>query len=225
MGFPSNRNTKRPKSFDFSLQIQQTRIECPHRTGLMRIRRCLSLTVFTFLVFAAVGVASAQNSLLRTLAQEDQDSRTGKTVQRTDDERLWLVLEQLAKGAVQTPEDRCNAARVLQNSALGFRDDVVVAKSPNDYLLAHFLAKASFETGYKPARWLVAATLDRYLSFTEGYQKYGTQRLFNQKLQREELVPIDRSTTDEERARFGVAPLDKLLKQYPEQPRKTPQHP
>jgi hypothetical protein len=34
---------------------------------------------------------------------------------------------------------------------------------------------------------------------------------------KEELVPIDRKTTDSERAKYGVRPLSELLKQFPEQ--------
>jgi hypothetical protein len=56
-----------------------------------------------------------------------------------------------------------------------------------------------------------------------GQQKYGTNRLYNQTTGKEELVPIDRSVPDSERAKFGVPPLAELLKQYPEQaPQKKP---
>jgi hypothetical protein len=56
---------------------------------------------------------------------------------------------------------------------------------------------------------------------TKGYQKYGTQRFNNQATGAEELAPIDRQTTDSERAKYGVRPLAELLKQFPErQPRK-----
>src|SRR5438034_305665 len=64
---------------------------------------------------------------------------------------------------------------------------------------------------------LMAATIERYLSFTVGHQKYGTNRVFNEKTGKEELVPIDRAIPDSERAEYGVAPLAELLKQYPEQ--------
>jgi hypothetical protein len=66
-------------------------------------------------------------------------------------------------------------------------------------------------------------TIDRYLTFTAGYQKYGTGRVNDQETGAEELVPIDRKTTDEERSKYGVPPLAELLKDYPEQkPKKKP---
>jgi hypothetical protein len=59
--------------------------------------------------------------------------------------------------------------------------------------------------------------MDRYLSMTVGTQKYGTNREVNQKTEKEEWVPIDRKTTDAERAKYGIPPLAELLKQFPEQ--------
>jgi hypothetical protein len=61
------------------------------------------------------------------------------------------------------------------------------------------------------------------LSFTVGHQKYGTNRVYDQTTGKEALVPIDRSVPDSERAKYGVAPLADLLKQWPEQkPEKKP---
>jgi len=166
--------------------------------------------------------ARGQNLLLRELAKEDQDSRTGKNVVRTDAERVKIVLAQIGQGALKIPEDNFNAALVLQHTGLTFCEKRLVGVSPDNYLLAHYLSNSAFEAGYKDARYLVAASIDRYLSFTEGYQKYGTQRLPNQETEKEEWVPIDRKTSDSERAKYRVPPLSELLKQYPEQaPRKT----
>ena len=169
-----------------------------------------------------VPASSAQNAELKTLKQEDQASRgvpaegIGK-ITRTDNDRIRRVLELLAQGAVQTPEDKFNAALVLQHTGLTFCEKRLVGQSPYNYLLAHFLARESFDAGYADARMLVAATIDRYLAFTEGRQKYGTNYVFNQKTGKEELVPIDRNVPDSERARYGVEPLAELLKQFPEQ--------
>jgi hypothetical protein len=167
--------------------------------------------------------ASGQNLLLRELAKEDQDYRRGKKVERTDEDRIKIVLAQIGQGAVKIPEDRANAAIVLQHTGLTFCEKQLVSLSPDNYLLAHYLAKSAFEAGYQEARYLVAQTFDRYLSFTVGTQKYGTNRVINQETGKEEWVPIDRQTPDSERAKYGVPPLAELLKQYPEQaPKKKP---
>jgi hypothetical protein len=159
----------------------------------------------------------AQNAELKALEEEDQAFRQGKQVARSDEDRSKLVLELLAKGAAQTPQDKFNAAVVLQHTPLDFCGSRMVSKSPDNYLLAHYLAKESFAAGYQDARVLVAQTIDRYLTFTEGRQLYGTNRLINQKTGKEELVPIDRSVPDSERAKYGVPPLADLLKRFPEQ--------
>lgn len=187
----------------------------------MTIQRALMLT-FLATSLIAVPAALAQNAQLRELAKEDQDSRTGKKVERTDQERRLLVFELLAKGAVVGPEDKFDAALILQHTELTFCGKDMVSVSPENYLLAHDLFESAYEGGYKDARYLVAASLDRYLSFTEGYQKYGTNRVFTD-AGKEEWVPIDRKTTDAERAKYGIPPLAVLLKKYPEEARQKPQ--
>lgn len=177
------------------------------------------IVVFSFCVASQ---SFAQNAELKKLAQQDQAERMlppeeARKVGYHDDDRIQLVLEFLAKGTVQTPEDKFYAALILDHTPLGLRDGKLVAKSPYNYLLANYLAKQSFEAGYKAAGTLVAQTMDRYLSFTVGHQKYGTNRLYNQATGKEELVPIDRSVSDSERAKYGVPPLAELLKQWPEQ--------
>ena len=172
---------------------------------------------------ATTGSATtAQNALLAQLMKEDQASRTGDSVARSDEDRIQLVLKEIGSGHVRTPEDQFNAALVLDHSPMTFRNERLVAVSPHDYLLAHFLAKSAFERGNQNARQLVAQTIDRYLSMTAGYQKYGTNRFINQKTGQEELAPIDRNTTDAERAVYGIQSLAELLKQYPEAPRSPP---
>jgi hypothetical protein len=100
---------------------------------------------------------------------------------------------------------------------MDFCGERLISKSPDNYLIAHYLFINAYEGGYKDALNLIAASMDRYLWMTEGYQKYGTQRGFNQVTGKEELVPIDRKTSDGERAKYGVPPLAELLKRYPEQ--------
>ena len=175
----------------------------------------IHLFLILFVTLASVGYG--QNQLLRQLAKEDQDSRNGKKIARTDDERVKIVLSLIGTGEVKVPEDKFNAALVLEHTGLTFRDKQLVSKSPDNYLLAHHLFKSAWEAGFKDARYLVAASIDRYLTFTEGRQLYGTNRLVNQETGKEEWVPIDRNVSDSERAKYGVLPLAELLKRYPEQ--------
>ena len=142
----------------------------------MKIPRILPL-LFVFLICSSMTEAYGQNQLLRELAKEDQDYRRGKKVARSDQERLDIVLSLVGRGEVKVPEDKANAALVLQHASFTFCDGRLVSRSPDNYLRAHYLAMNAFDDGYKEARHLVAQTIDCYLSMTEGYQKYGTQRL------------------------------------------------
>jgi hypothetical protein len=170
------------------------------------------------ILLMSVVAASAQTPLLREMAKEDQDSRTGKTITRTDDERRKIVLEIIGKGELKGPQDKFDAALILQHTGMTFCDDRLVSYSADNYLIAHYLFQSAYDGGIKDALYLIAASMDRYLSMTVGTQKYGTNREYNQKTEKEEWVPIDRKTTDAERAKYGVPPLAELLKQYSEQP-------
>lgn len=166
-----------------------------------------------------------QNPILQLLVKEDQGSRSGEKISRTDEERIRAVLAEVGKGAVKTPEDKFNAALVLQHTPMTFCDNRLVSLSPDNYLLAHYLFLSAFENGYKDAGYLVACSIDRYLSTTEGVQRFGTNRVINQETGKEELVPIDRKTNDSERAKYGVPALSVLLKQFPEQIKKDATRP
>jgi hypothetical protein len=174
------------------------------------------LAVMFFLVCCAPGLMAQNNAELKELQTEDLASQEDKPVQRTDKDRAKRVLELLAKGVVQTPEDKYNAAIVLQHTPADFCEGRIISKGVYNYLLAHYLAREAYEGGFQPARILIAQGIDRYMSMTEGRQKYGTNRFINQKTGKEELVPIDRSVPDSERAKYGVPPLAELLKQGPE---------
>lgn len=166
----------------------------------------------------------ADNTELAAIAAEDQAVRMGKDDTASDDARRRRVMELLATGAVATPQDKFNAGLVLQHTGLTFCDGTLTSLSAENYLLAHELLKAAMAGGVKEAPQLVAATIDRYLSFTEGTQKYGTNRVIDQETGEEQLVPIDRSVTDAERARYGVPPLDSLLARWPEAARPAGAH-
>ena len=183
--------------------------------------RAVSAIVFYSVLTLTIGCrgrpGATSNALLDELGREDVASRTGHEVKRSDQDRINLVFGEIAGGRVQTPQDKFNAALILDHSPMTFRDNKLVALSPDNYLLGHELANSAFEAGYGDAKVLVAQTLDRYLSMTTGCQKYGTNRFINQANGAEELAPVDRKTTDQERARYGVPPLDTLLHQYREQ--------
>ena len=174
--------------------------------------------VFVFLALT-FGLSWAENSELVNLARDDQWVRAGNEDASSDDERRSRVLEMLAEGTVVTPVDKYNAGLVLQHTGLIYCGEELKSLSVENYLLAHFLFKQALAGGVTESAYLVAASIDRYLSFARGYQKYGTNRVFDPATDQEYLVPIDRGVSDEERAAYGVPALRELLQQWPEQPR------
>ena len=175
---------------------------------LKRIALMVGVSCGLALVGWAVSAQPSQSSTsdeLKTLFEQDQIDRLGGTVSGSnlsarDLARRQRMLELLAAGEVTTPDDLYHAAFLLQHSNPAHPD-----YTPELYLLAHALAEAAAFEGHEEARWLSAATLDRYLQFTGGKQFFGTQ----QQQQQDDKGEWQRGTphgylTAEVLARFGL---------------------
>ena len=103
------------------------------------------------------------------------------------------------KGVLSTGQDYHCAALILQHG-----------ETTVDYKKAHEFAAKAVNLGDESAKWLYAATIDRWLLSQEKLQLYGTQFkiLENGDV---ELYPVDPKVTDEERAEWDVPPLAKAL--------------
>jgi len=113
------------------------------------------------------------NEELWQLFQDDQRERTPtddqvvdlSTVTARDIARLKRVKELYREGKIRTGADYFYAALILQHS----NDSV------EDYLLAHDFCIVSMIKGDSRARWLAAATEDRFLISLGRPQRFGTQ--------------------------------------------------
>jgi len=146
--------------------------------------------------------------------------------------------EHANQAKVNTPEYRAMRARDLQRrdrvlevmaqsesfSAEGYYHAACIMNhgdSPEDAEYAHTLALRSSELGHRPARWLAAASYDRWLMYQGKPQKYGTNYIYDGTQDR--LWDVDPSTTDQERATWDVPPLAEQLRKAEEANRhKTP---
>ena len=137
-------------------------------------------------VFGIHGTGSANGKDIQTLAQNDK--------KRLDELRTYLLSHKLRTG-----RDFYAAAMLLQHG-------ITYAH----YKKAHMCANISAKLGYKPAKWLSAATLDRYLKSIGRKQKYGTQFYLDKK-NNWKIWPYLKKTTDEERIKLDVEPLAKLF--------------
>jgi TPR repeat protein len=144
------------------------------------------------------------NQELRALFDQDQADRRGELpadLAERDERRRRRVEQLLAQATLADPDDLFHAAMMFQHGG-GDR---------SSYLRAHELAKRAAELGStRPARWLAAAAYDRWRMTGGLPQKYGTQ--YRSANGRWVLYEVDRSTSDEERARWDVPPLAEALR-------------
>jgi hypothetical protein len=106
------------------------------------------------------------------------------------------------KGPIRTPRNLVYAAYIFQHGTC-----------PDHYSLGNRLAQVAMESGYKEAKWIYAATFDRYLMSLNELQRFGTQYTWiNGEFT---LYPVDPETTDAERALYNVPPLSESMRNRP----------
>ena len=143
---------------------------------------------------------------LKEIVDEDRmmrldDKTTSQELAMADAKHRRTVYELLAQSVITEPEDLYRAALILYHTDRH--------SCPDIHLLAHYLAEGAVNKGYAEARYLAAATLDRYLVASGVPQRYGTQYDIDTGGVII-LLPFDTSTTDEERREYDVPPLDSL---------------
>jgi hypothetical protein len=154
----------------------------------------------------ASAVSRGAEAKLREMFNDDQQDRVElerasfknwPRVEARDITRRKNVLAMLGKEEILSGTEMYLAAFIFQHGACS-----------EDYLLSNELANAAINRGSRDAKWLYAASMDRYLISKHQPQKFGTQfRMQNGKL---ELLPFDTSTTDEERRKYNVPPLAEI---------------
>ena len=132
------------------------------------------------------------------------------------------IFQLLAENKVITPKDKIRAAWILQHTAAKICDGELTSLSPENFLLAYKLSSAALlilkqkndtiTIKNENIPRIIALNYDRYLLYTFGYQKFGTQYVFDDKTGEMLLVPIDTTlSNDAERKKHNVEPLNVLL--------------
>jgi len=157
----------------------------------------------------------SDNQELIEMLVTDQKLRSDENAdyEPTDLKHRTRIFELLADNKIITNTDKFNAALILQHTGVTYCNNILTSNSPENFLLAYSLANSAYNSGFQKAANLVAANYDRYLLFTKGYQKYGTQKVFDEKSDSFLWAPIDSLTTDAERAKYNVPNIEVLLKQ------------
>jgi hypothetical protein len=153
------------------------------------------------------------NQELCRLYEEDQADRMpkdGKAIDPTvliprDREREGRIKDLYEAGKIRTGKDYHRAAMVLQH-----------AVSPDDFLLAHEFCVVALAKGERDARWLAAATEDRFLMKIGRPQRFGTQYSSSRLSEPVKLYEVGAGVTDSLRMELGVPSLDEARRREAE---------
>jgi hypothetical protein len=116
----------------------------------------------------SIAPATAAVSRVHQLEIEDQSENLGNIsgagYYRHGDARRAEVRKLLDEGKLTSGEDFSDAALIFQHG-----------QTPEEFLFAHVLAVEALIRGDSADKWLIAATLDRYLHAVNRPQVFGTQ--------------------------------------------------
>ena len=118
-------------------------------------------------------------------------------MRKRDAERRRRLQSIVGSGGLKEPEDYYRSAWILNHG-----------ESVEEIWQAHTLAKRAAELRFRQARWLAAASYDRWLMYQGKPQKYGTQIVPDGKRQR--VWDVEPATSDAERAEWDVPSLAEM---------------
>lgn len=154
-----------------------------------------------------MAIPTVHNELRAMFAGDQADRRavsartmTGAELGVRDLQRRQRLEELVADGALVSADDYYYAAFLLQHGT-----------TAAEYRRAHDFAQIAMKGGSRPARWLVAATMDRWLVALGQPQQYGTQYL-RIGTHGYAIYAVDPQVSDEERAQYDVPPLGEQLR-------------
>jgi hypothetical protein len=171
------------------------------------------------------------NPIIKELYEKDiqireLDAKTDTVnLEEYDKKHREQIFQLLADNKIITARDKFRAALILQHTAAKFCDGELTSISPENFLLAYKLSTTALSMlenendtltlrkGH--TQRMIALNYDRYLLYSFGYQKFGTQFVFDDKTEEMVLAPIDTTlSSDAERAKYYVEPINTLLKKY-----------
>ena len=140
--------------------------------------------------------ASETAAELAALVQTGKDERTAKDdkLDKNDASRVKAAVKMNDSGQLCTPEDKLNAAFLIQWSM-----------DSKTLEMGHNLAKEAMMAHVHTAPWLTALTYDRWQVSRGLEQRYASQMVANKKGVC--LYPVKTDSTDEERKAYDMPPI------------------
>ena len=118
------------------------------------------------------------------------------TMQKRDEARLARVRELYRQDRLAAGADYYHAAMILQHGG-----------QPTDYLLAHELCVVAIAKGEARAKWLAAASEDRFLRSVGRQQRFATQYASSGPNAPFRLGDVEDGVTDALRREYGAPTL------------------
>lgn len=153
------------------------------------------------------------SKFIKKLLDDDQDDRAAPRSKGYSDKKRLRIIgvkdEERIKSLQKVLDEEINLRGIdYFRAGLIFQHgrDLQLIRKAKEY------AKMSFELGYEPGRWLYAAATDRILMMQRKKQKFGTQFIKNTRSGKWFLHPVQTGTTDSERGRYNVIPLQDIKK-------------
>jgi len=151
------------------------------------------------------------NAEIEQMFKADQADRSSNNISiedwhlisERDEKRRTRAMELIQGGDLKSGRDFYCAAMIFQH-----------ADEPDGYKLAHELAVTAISLGSKDAKWLAAASWDRFLLSIEHKQRYGTQFWIQDK--KASLRPVDEKITDTMRTLMNCPTLEQAKKRAAE---------
>lgn len=160
---------------------------------------------------------------LKDIEIRELDAKTDTVnLEAYDKKHREQIFQLLAENKVITAMDKIRASWILQHTNAKLCDGELTSISSENFLLAYKLSSTALSMLEKEKdtvtikkghiQRIIALNYDRYLLYTFGYQKFGTQYVFDEKTNEMLLAPIDTTlSNDIERRKFYVEPLNVLL--------------
>ncbi len=183
-----------------SEQVFQTLLKAEPPADATQAGETRSVTVTKALEPVALSAAEVSEDLSHLYA-EDQSDRTTQpinwdVVSPRDAARLARVKQFYRGGLLQAGMDFYHAAMILQHSP-----------NTDDYLLAHEFCVVAISLGVEQAKWLAAASEDRFLMNVKRPQRFGTQYQINEPNGDWSLYEVGPEVQDSLRSAFNVPAL------------------
>lgn len=149
---------------------------------------------------------------INKLFLSDQRDRNSEKLRKLSDKERWEIIGERDRKRIDKLNNYLKKNKKLSGLDL-FRAGIIMQHGGRlKYIRkANQLAKLSAEKGYKKAKWLYAASLDRSLMMQQKKQKFGTQYV-KQKNGKWRVYPIAQGMSDRVRAEYNVKPLHQIKK-------------